>query len=74
VADRLPQTGRPVLAAHLAIAVTFFLYFYPVWTALPISESALYVHSGTPPWGPKLWFVNCKADLPPSQPQLWCWN
>jgi dolichyl-phosphate-mannose--protein O-mannosyl transferase len=74
VAERLPQTGRPVLAAHLAIAVTFFLYFYPVWTALPISESALYVHSGTPPWGPKLWFVNCKADLPPSQPQLWCWN
>ena len=74
VAARLPQTGRPVLAAHLAIAVTFFLYFYPVWTALPISESALYVHSGTPPWGPKLWFVNCKANLPPSQPQLWCWN
>jgi dolichyl-phosphate-mannose--protein O-mannosyl transferase len=74
VASRLPQTGRPMLAAHLAIAVTFFLYFYPVWTALPISESALYVHSGTPPWGPKLWFVNCKANLPPSQPQLWCWN
>jgi dolichyl-phosphate-mannose--protein O-mannosyl transferase len=74
VAERVPQTGRPVLAAHLALAVTFFLYFYPVWTALPISESALYVHSGTPPWGPKLWFVNCKANLPPSQPQLWCWN
>ena len=74
VAARLPQTGRPMLAAHLALAVTFFLYFYPVWTALPISESALYVHSGTPPWGPKLWFVNCKANLPPSQPQLWCWN
>ena len=74
VAVRLPQTGRPVLAAHLVMAVTFFLYFYPVWTALPISESALYVHSGTPPWGPKLWLVNCKAGLPPDKPQLWCWN
>ncbi len=74
VAARLPRTGRPLLAAHLALAVTFFLYFYPVWTALPISESALFNKSGTPPWGPKLWLVNCKADLPPSKPQLWCWS
>jgi dolichyl-phosphate-mannose-protein mannosyltransferase len=74
VAERLPRTGRPLLVAHLALAVTFFLYFYPVWTALPISESALFNRSGTPPWGPKLWLVNCKADLPPAKPQLWCWN
>jgi dolichyl-phosphate-mannose-protein mannosyltransferase len=73
VAARVPQTGRPVFAAHLALAVTFFLYFYPVWTALPISESALYVHSGTPPWGPKLWLVNC-PNLPDSKPKLWCWD
>jgi hypothetical protein len=74
LAARVPRTGRPLLAAHLALAVTFFLYFYPVWTALPISESALFSRSGTPPWGPKLWLVNCKANLPPAQPQLWCWN
>ena len=74
LAERLPRSGRPLLTAHLALAVMFFLYFYPVWTALPISESALFVRSGTPPWGPKLWLVNCKADLPPAKPQLWCWN
>jgi dolichyl-phosphate-mannose--protein O-mannosyl transferase len=32
-------SGRWVLVAHLAIAVLFFVYFYPVWTALPIGQS-----------------------------------
>lgn len=73
-ADRLPRPRRELLvAAHLAIAVLFFGYFYPTWTALPISTSAYLEGSGTPPWGPKLWLVNCR-DLPPSQPQTFCWN
>ena len=74
VAERVPQSGRAILATHLALAVTFFLYFYPVWTALPISESALFIKPGTPPWGPKIWLVNCKSDLPASKPQLFCWS
>jgi hypothetical protein len=74
VAEHLP-TGRPLLAVHLAIAVSFFLYFYPVWTALPISNSALYVSSGTPIWGPKIWFVHCLPNpAAPAKPDLWCWN
>jgi dolichyl-phosphate-mannose-protein mannosyltransferase len=74
IAERVPVRGRRVLAVHLAIAVSFFLYFYPVWTGLPISNSALYVSPGTPIWGPKVWFAHCTPDLPPEQPQLWCWS
>ena len=74
IAEHVPRAGPALLAGHLAIAVTFFLYFYPVWTALPISNSALYISSGTPIWGPKIWLVHCQPDLPPSQPQLWCWS
>lgn len=74
LADKLPRPGRQLLvAAHLAMAVLFFGYFYPVWTAVPISSSAWFASSGTPPWGPKLWLLNCR-DLPPSQPQIFCWN
>jgi len=74
IAEHVPRAGPALLAGHLAIAVTFFLYFYPVWTALPISNSALYISSGTPIWGPKIWLVHCQPDVPPSQPQLWCWS
>jgi len=73
IAEHWPRWGKRVAIGHLGIAVMFFLYFYPVWTALPISESAWFAEPGTPPWGPKMWLVNCK-DLPPSQPQLFCWN
>jgi dolichyl-phosphate-mannose-protein mannosyltransferase len=73
IADRWPVWGRRVAIAHLGLAVASFLYFYPVWTALPLSESAWYPGPGTPPWGAKIWLTNCK-DLPPSQPQLFCWN
>jgi dolichyl-phosphate-mannose-protein mannosyltransferase len=68
-----PPERKWLAAAHLGIAVLFFGYFYPVWTAVPLSASAWYESSGTPPWGPKLWLVNCR-DLPPSQPQIFCWN
>ncbi len=74
IAERVPRVGPRLLAAHLVIAVSFFLYFYPVWTALPISNSALYIQDGTPIWGPKLWLVHCPTNLPPSQPNLWCWS
>jgi hypothetical protein len=74
IAQRMPEMGRPLLAVNLAVAVMFFAYFYPVWTALPISSSALYISDGTPIWGPKIWFVHCPSNLPPEQPQLWCWS
>jgi len=74
LAERLPRPTRElVVAAHLAVAVAFFGYFYPVWTGLPISQSAWLESDGTPPWGPKLWLVNCKGD-PALVPQIFCWN
>ena len=55
------------------MAVVFFAYFYPVWTGLPISQPAYFASPGTPIWGPKIWLVNCR-NLPPSEPQIFCWN
>jgi dolichyl-phosphate-mannose--protein O-mannosyl transferase len=73
-AEKLRFPGREGLVAiHLATAVLFFGYFYPMWSAVPISESAWFVGPGTPPWGPKIWFVYC-PQLPDSQPHLFCWN
>ena len=75
VAEKVRRPRRELLVAgYLGIAVLFFGYFYPNWTALPLSQPAYYLSSGTPIWGPKLWLVNCKPNLPPSQPQLFCWN
>jgi hypothetical protein len=74
IAERVPRTGTRILVGHLAVAVAIFFYFYPVWTALPISSSALNFSSGTPFWGPKIWLVHCIPDLPPEKPQLWCWS
>jgi hypothetical protein len=75
VAEQLKPAGRLVLVAgHLGLAVLFFFYFYPVWTGLPISGPAYFSGPQTPPWGPKTWLTNCRNELPPSQPQLFCWN
>jgi len=75
LADKLNRRGRHLLiAAHLATAVLFFGYFYPVWTAVPISTSAYFSGPGTPLWGPKIWLVNCVPNLPESKPQTFCWN
>jgi dolichyl-phosphate-mannose--protein O-mannosyl transferase len=75
LAERLPVTGRRLAVAHLAIAVTFFLYFYPIWTGLPISSSALNLSDGTPIWGPKIWLVHCLPNpAAPVKPDLWCWS
>jgi len=73
IATNFRPVGRRVLVAHLGITVAAFFYFYPLWTALPISISANDPGPGTPIWGPKMWLVNCKS-LPPSEPQLWCWS
>jgi hypothetical protein len=73
--EQLSSPGRLLLMAnHLGIAVLFFFYFYPVWTALPLSGAAYFIGPQTPPWGPKTWLVNCRSDLPPDKPQLFCWN
>ena len=75
VAENLRPPGRRLLVLnHLALAVVFFFYFYPVWTGLPISGPANFIGPETPPWGPKIWLVNCRPDLRPEQPQLFCWN
>jgi dolichyl-phosphate-mannose-protein mannosyltransferase len=75
VAEQLRPPGRMVLVgSFLGVAVLFFIYFYPIWTGLPISGPAYFQGPQTPPWGPKTWLVNCRNDLPPSQPQLFCWN
>lgn len=74
VAERMRRPhGELMVAAFLGTTVLFFGYFYPVWTGVPISQSAYFEGSGTPPWGPKTWLVNCR-DLPPAQAQLFCWN
>jgi dolichyl-phosphate-mannose-protein mannosyltransferase len=75
LAEQLRPPGRMVLVgSFLGVAVLFFFYFYPIWTGLPISGPAYFQGPQTPPWGPKTWLVNCRNDLPPSRPQLFCWN
>ncbi len=75
LAEQLQSRGRLILVFnHLALAVVFFFYFYPVWTGLPISGPAYFLGPNTPPWGPKTWLVNCPTNLRPDQPQLFCWN
>jgi dolichyl-phosphate-mannose--protein O-mannosyl transferase len=75
LAEQLRRPGGEYLVAgYLAVTVLFFGYFYPVWTAVPLSNAAWSIQPGTPVWGPKLWLVNCRPNLPPSQPQLFCWN
>ena len=74
VAQKVRPPGRNwLVAAYLGVAVLFFGYFYPEWTAVPLSQPAFYEMSGTPPWGPKLWLVNCHGD-PAITPQIFCWN
>jgi len=75
LSEQLQTSGRRLLVFnHLALAVVFFFYFYPVWTGLPISGPAYFLGPNTPPWGPKTWLINCRTDLRPDQPQLFCWN
>ncbi len=45
--------GSPVLVAWLAIAVLFFIYFYPVWTGIPIGDNQYLGGFGTG----RMWFL-----------------
>lgn len=75
IAQKLQGRGRWFLVGgHLGLTVLLFAYFYPLWTGLPISGLAYFEGDGSPPWGAKTWLVNCRTDLPPSKPQLFCWN
>ena len=74
IAANYRPAGRRLLIAHLGVTVAAFFYFYPLWTALPISISATIPGPDTPIWGPKIWLVHCDPNLKPSQPQLWCWS
>ena len=40
---------------HLAVAILFFLYFYPLWTGLPVSDLA-YLNEPGGLWPGKMWF------------------
>jgi len=72
LAEHWPRWGRGIALAHLGLAVTFFLYFYPMWAAVPISESAWSPGPGTPVWGAKRWFANCN-EHPELHPAIFCW-
>ena len=37
---RLAFLGRDFAYAYLVVAVIFFIYFYPVWTGLPLSDNS----------------------------------
>jgi dolichyl-phosphate-mannose--protein O-mannosyl transferase len=65
----LPSVGRWIVYAHLGVAVLFFAYFYPVWTATPIADRAYL--SGFP--AGKMWFNNCIDRHDPRQPHVVCW-
>jgi dolichyl-phosphate-mannose--protein O-mannosyl transferase len=38
--ERLAASTRWLVPAFLALAILFFVYFYPVWTGLPISDAS----------------------------------
>ncbi len=48
----LRAAGRTLASIHLGVAILAFVYFYPVWTGLPISDQAYL--GGFP--GGKMWF------------------
>ena len=45
--------GLPVYYAWLAIAILFFIYFYPVWTGIPIGSDQYLGQLGTG----RMWFL-----------------
>jgi dolichyl-phosphate-mannose--protein O-mannosyl transferase len=46
-------SAKPVLYAWLAIAILFFIYFYPVWTGIPIGDTSYLGGFGTG----RMWFL-----------------
>jgi dolichyl-phosphate-mannose--protein O-mannosyl transferase len=48
-----PLTGSPILFIWLGIAILFFVYFYPVWTGIPIGDQQYLGGFGTG----RMWFL-----------------
>ncbi len=72
IAENRPAWGRKVAVAHLAVAVSFFMYFYPLWAAVPLGAPAWSQGAQSPPWGAKRWFTNCN-DHPELHAAVFCW-
>ena len=72
IAERWPAWGRKVAVAHLGVAVVAFMYFYPLWAAVPLGAPAWSQGPQSPPWGAKRWFTNCN-DHPELHPAIFCW-
>lgn len=67
------QAGRALLFGHLAVTVLFFVYFYPVWTGLPVGQTDYLGGFGKG----RMWFQDCWATQinsqgVPTRPEL-CW-
>ncbi len=73
IAEHWPAWGRRAALGHLGLVVVFFMYFYPMWAAVPLGQDAWSYGAHTPPWGPKKWFLFCN-DHPELHPALFCWN
>ena len=46
-------SGSPILVVWLGVAVIFFIYFYPVWTGVPIGDQQYLGGFGTG----RMWFL-----------------
>ena len=58
-------TGRAALTLFGVLAFTFFVFFYPVLTAAPLSREALEARQ---------WFDDCRAPPGTLAPEGWCWR
>jgi dolichyl-phosphate-mannose-protein mannosyltransferase len=48
-----PLSGKPILYAWLGVAILFFIYFYPVWTGVPLGDTQYLGGFGTG----RMWFL-----------------
>ncbi|HYM49962.1 MAG TPA: phospholipid carrier-dependent glycosyltransferase [Candidatus Limnocylindrales bacterium] len=44
------QAGRVIVYSYLATVLAFFIYFYPLWTGLPLPYSSWLSHMWVPSW------------------------
>ncbi|HZQ48964.1 MAG TPA: phospholipid carrier-dependent glycosyltransferase [Candidatus Dormibacteraeota bacterium] len=72
IAEHWPGWGRKLALAHLGVAVVAFMYFYPLWAAVPLGAPAWSEGAQSPPWGAKRWFTNCN-EHPELHPAIFCW-
>ena len=59
------RTGRAGLALFSALAIAFFVFFYPVLTAAPLSKSAVEARQ---------WFGDCRPPPGSLASNGWCWR